>query len=205
MEKVMAWRQTKVEDQREYLVKSYLSKLSTMKALCDECDVSRKTGYKWVKRYKEGGLEALSDLSRAPKNPFRKFSDEDIQIALELKLRYPKYGPKKIAAMLVRKFPDCTWPSPARLYGIFKKHHLVCSRKLRRRVARTHPLSHANKSNDVWSADFKGWFKTKDRTKIEPLTITDGYSRYVICCQHIERKTCEEVWKVYSKAFLKFL
>lgn len=200
----MAWRQVKVEDQREYLVKSYLSNLAPMNELCNECEVSPKTGYKWVKRYREGGTQALSDQSRAPKKPHKKYSKKDIQIALELKRRYPKYGPKKIVAMLAAKYPDRDWPSATRLYEVFKEHHLVCSRKLRRRVPRTHPLSHANQSNDVWCADFKGWFKTKDKTKVEPFTVTDGYSRYVICCQHLDRKTWEDVWRVYSELFINY-
>ena len=65
----MAWRTVKVEDQREYLVKSYLCKSASMKELCKECGVSRKTGYKWVERFQKGGVAALSDCSRAPVNP----------------------------------------------------------------------------------------------------------------------------------------
>ncbi len=145
----MAWRQTKVEDEREYLVKSYMSKLYSMKDLCDECGVSRKTGYKWYQRYMSGGFPALRDSSRAPKSPFRKYSAETLKRALDVKLQYPKYGPKKIYAILKRKFPKESWPSPTRLYEIFKEHHLVCSRKLRRRVPRTHSLEDVNNSNDV--------------------------------------------------------
>jgi len=200
----MAWRCTKVEDQREYLVKSYISKLATMKDLCEECGISRKTGYKWYHRYMEGGVDALLDQDRAPKDPCKKFSETMINKALSLKEKYPKYGPKKILVLLKKKFPNDEWPSATRLYEIFKDHHLVCSRKLRRRVPRTHPLGEVNASNDVWCADFKGWFLTQDESKIEPLTITDGYSRYVIRCQHLEKKSFEEVWKVYSDAFYQY-
>lgn len=197
----MAWRLTKVEDQREYLVKAYLSKMATMKELCEEYGISRKTGYKWLHRYMKGGLGALLDIKRAPKEPYRKYSEEKIARALELKQKRPKYGPKKILALLERNYSDEEWPSPTRLYEIFKAHHLVCSRKLRRRVPRTHPLGEVNASNDVWCADFKGWFMTGDQSKVEPLTITDGYSRYLIKCQHLERKTFEEVWGAYKQAF----
>lgn len=200
----MAWRQSKVEELREYLVKSYISKVATMAELCDECSVSRKTGYKWYQRYLEGGTKALNDISRAPKEPFQKFSKEEIQIALDLKQKHPRYGPKKILALLERKHPHQEWPSATRLYEVFKDNHLVCSRKLRRRVPRSHPLGEINCSNDVWCADFKGWFLTSDRSKVEPLTITDGYSRFLIRCQHLERKTFEAVWGVYSQAFKQY-
>jgi putative transposase len=200
----MAWRLTKVEELREYLVKSYISKLASMSELCEECGVSRKTGYKWYHRYLNGGKAALEDSSRAPKTANKKFNEEVITTALKLKQQYPKYGPKKIYAMLCKRQPTTEWPSPTRLYEVFKEHHLVCSRKLKRRVQRTHPLGEVNFSNDVWCADFKGWFLTGDKQKVEPFTVTDGYSRYVICCQHLERKTYEDVWKAYSTAFLNY-
>lgn len=200
----MSWRNVKVEDIREYLVQSYLNNIASMKELCNECGVSRKTGYKWIHRYNTGGKKGLSDQSRAPLQPERKFSEDQINKALELKQKHPVYGPKKICALLKKHYPDEVWPCPTRLYEIFKEYHLVCSRKLRRRVPRTQPLGEINESNDIWSADFKGWFKTKDGTKIEPFTITDGYSRYLIMCTHLDRKRVVDVWKVLSQAFLEY-
>ena len=99
-------------------------------------------------------MQALSDASRAPKQPSKKYTEETMQKALKLKQQRPKYGPKKIHALLRQKYPNEDWPSPTRLYEIFKEHHLVSSRKLRKRVPRTHPLGSVNESNDVWSADF---------------------------------------------------
>lgn len=200
----MAWRNIKVEDQREYLVKSYLNKMATMQELCDECGIARKTGYKWVKRYKEGGMTALSNQSRAPNSPSRKYPESHITRILEYKQKYPRFGPKKIRAVLQKHYPDEMWPCPTRLYEILKDHHLVCSRKLRRRVPRTQPLGDVNSSNDVWCADFKGWFLTNDKTKVEPFTVTDGYSRFIINCSHLERKRFVDVWKVLSQKFHEY-
>jgi len=200
----MAWRNVKVEDQREYLVKSYISKSATMSELCEECGVSRKTGYKWYQRYMESGSKGLADQSKAPTTPNRKYSNAQLMKALELKQKYPRFGPKKILALLKRYHPEEHWPCATRLYSIFKEHHLVCSRKLRRRVPRTHPLGDIHDSNDVWCADFKGWFRTKDQSKVEPLTITDGYSRFLIRCLHLERKRSLDVWKAYSDAFYEY-
>lgn len=200
----MAWRNIKVEDRREYLVKSYLNKFATMQELCDECGVSRKTGYKWVKRYTEEGSIGLLDQSRAPKTPNRKYTDAQITKLLELKQKRPRYGPKKILAIAKKHYPEESWPCPTRLYEIFKDHHLVSSRKLRRRVPRTQPLGDVNASNDVWCADFKGWFLTKDKSKVEPFTVTDGFSRFIIKCIHLERKRFEDVWKVLSYAFHEY-
>jgi transposase InsO family protein len=175
-----------------------------MSELCEECEVSRKTGYKWIKRYSERGLDGLLDKSRAPLAPSRKYPKEQIDIVLELKQKRPSYGPKKICAILNKRYPEESWPGPTRLYEILKEHHLVCSRKLRRRVPRTQPLGEVNASNDVWCADFKGWFLTKDKSKVEPFTVTDGFSRFIIRCDHFERKRFEDVWKSLSSAFHEY-
>lgn len=200
----MAWRTVKVEDQREFLVKSYLGGVASMKELCQECGISRKTGYKWVHRYEKKGKKGLLDQSKAPLEPDRKYSQTQIEQSLEVKRKHPKYGPKKVLALLKRHFPGESWPSPTRLYEIFKEHHLVCSRKLRRRVPRTQPLGAINESNDVWCANFKGYFMTGDKSKVEPFTITDGFSRFLIRCQHLERKRTEDIWKVVSEAFHEY-
>lgn len=200
----MAWRSIKVEDQREYLAKSYLTKMATMEELCEECGVSRKTGYKWVRRYEEKGIAGLSDQSRAPKNPPLKYSESHFDKVLEIKMKHPRFGPKKIHAILKKHFPEESWPRETRIYEFLKEHHLVSSRKLRRRVPRTQPLGDINASNDVWCADFKGWFLTKDKSKIEPFTVTDGFSRYVIACTHLDKKRVEDVWKVLSGLFHEY-
>jgi transposase InsO family protein len=96
------------------------------------------------------------------------------------------------------------WPSPTRLYEIFKENNLVTPKRLRGRVPATHPLGELNGSNDTWMADFKGWFLTLNNTKCEPLTITDGYSRYLIKCVHLNNKTSEYAWPVFKEAFLEY-
>lgn len=200
----MGWRNTKVEDIREYLVKSYLAGRDTMANLCEECGVSRKTGYKWVKRFQSEGLHGLSDISKAPKKPSRKYAETQITKVLELKHKHPSFGPKKIHALLKRFYSDESWPGVTRIYEILKEHHLVCSRKLKRRVPRTQPLGVINESNDIWCADFKGWFLTEDKSKVEPFTITDAYSRFIIECIHLERKRFEDVWKVLARCFHEY-
>lgn len=200
----MAWDVKKVEDQRRKLMEDYDAGIMTMTELCRLFGISRKTAYKWYNRYKQFGVEGLQDLSRAPNRPNRLYSEEDIARAITLKLKYWSWGPKKILVKLNRDFPEIRWPSATRLYEIFKDHHLVTSKKIRKRVAATHPLGDVNGSNDVWIADFKGWFLTKDRKKCEPLTITDGFSRYLIKCRHMERKTAHDVWMVFAEAFHEF-
>ena len=183
----MAWELEKVEDQRFNLIQSYESGIP-MTDLCKIYGISRKTAYKWVNRYKEIGSEGLKDMSKAPLNPHQKYDDDVINMAIEMKLKYRKWGPKKILAKLKRELPDYQWPCPTRLYEIFKSLHLVMPKRLRNRLPATHPLGDVNESNDVWMADFKGWALTKNREKCEPLTITDAHSRYLIRCNHMNRR-----------------
>lgn len=200
----MAWRRVTVEEEREYLVKSFITKQATMEELCKECGVSRKTGYKWVRRFEEEGQEGLTDRSRAPIAPKKTYDEDQVRMILELKSKKPAYGPKKLLPILEKIHPELLWPSQTRLHQILKANGMVSSRKLRKRVPRTHPLANVNESNDTWCADFKGWFKTGDEVKVEPLTITDGYSRFIIRCLHLEKKRGEDVWKVLSEAFHEY-
>lgn len=90
------------------------------------------------------------------------------------------------------------------MYEIFKEHHLVTARRLRRRVPATHPMADVSGSNDTWSIDFKGWFLTQNKEKCEPLTVTDSFSRYLIKCIHIGHKSMENVWAILQEAFIEY-
>lgn len=200
----MPWEMKKVEDKRRELIEAY-EKGDSMTELCKRYEVSRKTAYKWYNRYLLlGPDEGLKDLSKAPHHPTRVFIDKQIEMAIDLKIQKPTWGPKKILWVLSKKYPELDWPSRAWLYEVFKEQHLVIPRRLRRRVPATHPLGEVNGSNEVWMADFKGWFMTKDGTKCEPITITDGHSRYLIACQHMSKKKAEHIWPVFEEAFKEF-
>lgn len=200
----MAWELKNVEDQRHALINAYVSGESSMTELCYRFGISRKTAYKWLKRYLEIGQTGLLDRSRAPLTLPTRFNDNVIDMLINAKLKHLSWGPKKVLARLEREYPGIEWPSATRTYEIFKDHHLVTKRRIRRRVPATHPLGELNKSNDVWMADFKGWFLTKDNKKCEPLTITDGFSRYLIKCSHLESKTALNVWPVFKEAFEEY-
>jgi len=200
----MAWENYKVENQRLQLVKAYISKEASMSRLCAHFGVSRKTGYKWYNIYLKHGEKGLKDASRAPNKPFCLYSTDQIKDAIDLKLRKRTWGPKKIAAKLKELYPDFEWPSPTRLYEIFKEHHLVTSRKIKNKVPATSPLGDLSGCNDTWAIDFKGWFLTGDGFKCEPLTITDCYSRFLISCKHLNRHSVEYVWPILDEAFREY-
>lgn len=202
--RTMAWELAKVENQRKELVNLYYKSHLSMSDICKRFGISRKTGYKWIRRFEVDGDLGLLDLPRTPIQPNRTYSEKQIEMAIDFKCKHLKWGPKKILATMKMQFPDQQWPSNTRLYEIFKEQGLTTKRRYRRKIPATHPLGDVTGANDVWMADFKGWFRTGDRSKCEPFTITDGYSRFVIRCIHLKKKDVESVWAVMDEAFREF-
>lgn len=200
----MAWENFKVEEQRLQVIEAYINKEASMTAICQRYGISPKTAYKWYNRYLDLGKEGLYDLSKAPHKPHSLFTEEQIQRALELKRRRLTWGPKKILAKLLEIYPNEEWPSPTRLYEIFKEFHLVTKRRIKHRVPATAPLGHIINCNDTWAVDLKGWFLTGDGRKCEPLTITDCNSRFLISCTHLDKHPVEHVWPIFYHAFREY-
>jgi len=200
----VAWEKFKVEEQRLQVIKTYMEGLTSMTSICLQYGISRKTGYKWYNRFLEMGEEGLKDLSKAPHTSHQYYSEDQIKRALDLKQKRLTWGPKKILIKLQEKYPDEDWPSPTRLYEIFKEYHLVTKRRIRNRVPATAPLGNLTNCNDTWAVDLKGWFLTGDGQKCEPITITDSVSRYLIRCTHLNKHTVEYVWPVFEEAFMEY-
>lgn len=201
----MAWRSTQVEHQREDFITAYKENTYTISELCQQFAISRKTGYKWLTRFENEGKEGLVDRSRARHSQPHKVTSEQTQKILDAKHRYLKWGPKKIAAFLEQNQPLEKWPSGTTIGRILGEHDLIIPRKYRKRFpAKTDPLSHAQKPNDVWCIDFKGWFQTKDHIKCDPMTLTDAHSRFLIYCSKLHANTVEEVWKSLKRIFYTY-
>lgn len=109
----MAWSRQKVEEQRKDLIQAYLKDNESMEEICRRFGISRKTGYKWCNRYKELGEKGLVDLSNKPKDPYRVYPKEIIDIAIDLKLKKRKWGPRKILVILKRTYPRIDSAIPA--------------------------------------------------------------------------------------------
>jgi putative transposase len=200
----MAWEKFKLEEQRLQVIEAYINGDASMTAICERYGISTKTAYKWYNRYLDLGCEGLNDLSKAPHKPHCVFTEEQIERAIDLKRQRLTWGPKKILAKLLEIYPDETWPSPTRLYEIFKEFHLVTKRRVKRRIPATAPLGHIKECNDTWAIDLKGWFLTGDGRRCEPLTITDCDSRFLICCTHLDKHPVEYVWPVLDQAFREY-
>jgi transposase InsO family protein len=200
----MAWEKFNLIEQRQQIIDSYMQGQSTMTALCKEYGISRKTAYKWYQRFLEQGKKGLNDISKAPHEPNFHYSKDQIDIAIDFKLRHKTWGPKKVLVKLQEIHPELNWPSPTRLYQIFKEYHLVTKRRITTRVPATSPLGDLTACNDTWAVDLKGWFLTGDGYKCEPLTITDSFTRYLIKCTHLNKHTVDYVWPVFDEAFREY-
>jgi putative transposase len=201
----MVWGVTKVEDQRKQFILDHESCQISMSALCQAYEISRETGYKWLERFRNEGEAGLCDRNRARKTQAHQTSDKAIQLIIELKTKYPRHGAKKLKPQLEGMFPEIAWPSLATFNAILDKNGLVVPRKVRRRLPiRSAPLAHCKNPNDVWSADFKGWFLAANGEKCEPFTLSDGSSRFLLRCLHLCLKNESHVWAVLDNAFREY-
>jgi len=176
-----------------------------MSVLCREFGISRKTGYKILKRYNACGLHGLTDRSR---RPYRQANQLPVQIEkqiVRLKRERPTWGAPKIRERMRRLFPDIHSPAVSTVHAVLDRHGLVKRRGRRRRNKATGTaLSLGRQPNDLWCADYKGEFKLADKRYCYPLTITDHASRYVIACEALH--TTKEVYAftVFERAFKDF-
>jgi putative transposase len=176
-----------------------------MSVLCREFGISRKTGYKILKRYNACGLHGLTDRSR---RPYRQANQLPVQIEkqiVRLKRERPTWGAPKIRERMRRLFPDIHSPAVSTVHAVLDRHGLVKRRGRRRRNKATGTaLSPGSQPNDLWCADYKGEFKLADKRYCYPLTITDHASRYVIACEALH--TTKEVYAftVFERAFKDF-
>jgi transposase InsO family protein len=188
----MSWRVTNVLEERMKFVTAWWTEDWTMTDLCTAFGISRKTGYKLLNRYATEGIDGLKDRSSAPKTHPNETEPELVALILKARKAHPRWGPRKLLPWLSRRHPSVRWPAASTIGDILRRHGEVQPRRKRRRVPpATRPFSRVEGPNDVWCADFKGWFRTLNGHRCEPLTVTDAHSRYLLTCQAV-RKTDEE-------------
>jgi len=172
--------------------------------LCEEFSISRKTGYKILNRYRDCGVEGLTDRSR---RPYRHANQLPLQIEtliVRLKREKPVWGAPKIRERLARLYPDVHRPAISTVHAVLDRHGLVKRRKARRNRAKGTALSAAAEPNALWCADYKGEFMLADRRYCYPLTITDFASRYLIVCEALHSTREALAFSVFESAFKEF-
>jgi len=200
------WKETDpTNEQRKFITAWMVEAETPFLEFCRHFGISRKTGYKRVSRFKQRGLEGIGDLVRNPRTHPNETSAEVVDMLVTAKRRHMTYGPRKLLVVLGRDRPELALPAPSTASNILKQHGLVRSRKRSRRSAPwSEPFSDAQLPNDTWCADFKGWLRTADGVRTNPLTITDARSRYLIACTGLKRPNFEQVKPVFELAFREF-
>ena len=181
---MLPWKETSVESERLRFIERVTAGEEPVTELCRQSGISRKTGYKLIHRYEAHGEDGLLDRSRAPHDHPNATPRELAERIVEAKCAHPTWGPKKLVAWLRDIDPGVSWPAPSTAGAVLDRAGLVQRRRRRRRASPwSEPFAHAIVPNDVWCIDFKGWFRTGDGTRVDPLTVQDAASRYLIACQ----------------------
>ena len=182
----MPWKACKPMDERLKFIARVLDG-EKMAPLCREFSISRKTGYKILRRYNDSGLQALTDRSRRPVRYANQLPNQVESLIVSLKRNKPHWGARKIRELLLRRLPgDLRLPAKSTIHAVLDRHGLVKRMGKRRSRATGTPLSKALAPNDLWCADFKGEFKLGNGRYCYPLTVTDQASRFLLMCEALE-------------------
>jgi len=182
----MPWKESSVVEERLRFVGRLLDG-EAMTDVCREFGISRKTGYKIFDRYREHGLEALTDRSRRPVRYANQLPQQIEGLIVRLKTEKPHWGARKIRELLVRRLDgDIRIPAKSTVHAVLDRHGLVKRGGGPRHRARGTPLSEGAAPNDLWCADFKGEFKLENGRYCYPLTVSDHASRFVLLCEALE-------------------
>jgi transposase InsO family protein len=189
-------------EERVGLFRDYDTGVFSVSDLCQRYGISRETFYVWKHRRESGDDHWFEGLSHAVEHCPHATSDRLIKQIVATRRKFPYFGPKKIKIWLENNVPDIAWPAASTIGDILKRAGLVDERRRRRRpIAQGEVVIPATAANDEWAIDFKGWFRTLDGTRCDPLTITDAASRYLIEVRIVEpttvgvRRAMERVFK----------
>jgi putative transposase len=201
----MPWRETAPMKERLRFVTDGERDLYSMVELCERYGISRKTGYKWVARYEREGPDGLRERSRAPRHcPHRMAADVAAAICAGRR-QHPSWGPEKILHWLKRRQPELEMPATSTAGDLLARRGLV--KKRRRRRHYTHPgvvPPTTDRPNDLWTADFKGHFRTRDGIYCYPLTVADQHTRYLLGCHGLLSTKGQGVRPVFDRLFREY-
>jgi putative transposase len=196
----MPWRECCKMDERLKFVARLLDG-EKMAVMCREFDISRKTGYKIFSRYKDCGLEGLTDRSRRPYRHGMRLPFQIEKLIVQLKQDHPSWGAPKIREKIRRKHSEITLPAISTVHAVLDRNGLVTRRRKRRYKPEGTALSPAQQPNELWCADYKGEFMLADKRYCYPLTVTDFASRYLISCDALSSTKERYAFTVFERVF----
>jgi len=199
----MPWNECNRMDERLRFVARLLEG-ENMSALCREFGISRPTGYKFFRRYKDLGLDGLEDRSRRPYRHANKLPFQIERAILAIKHKRPTWGAPTIRDKLIKDYPMIKPPASSTVHAVLDRNNLVKRRKRRRYKAEGTPLSHTHSPNGLWCADYKGEFMLGNRKYCYPLTITDYHSRFLLACEGLDSTKSPFAFAVFERAFKEY-
>ena len=201
----MPWSQTSPMDQRTKFIADYLRQTLTISELCERYGVARKTGYKLIDRYLRYGPAGLEERSRKPHHSPNQTDAEIVAALLEVRRRHPSWGAKKLLRIVHQRHPRWSLPGRSTVCDILSRHGMVAKKRTRRRIGHPgKPSSLILAPNDLWCADYKGQFRTGNGHYCYPLTVTDGFSRYLLGCQALTSTAVAEAKPVFTRLFKEY-
>lgn len=201
----MPWSESTPMDQKLQFMSDYLRYELAMSELCQLYSISRKTGYKWIDRYLRLGPAGLEDRSRRPRRAPNETSAEVVAALIEARQRHPSWGGKKLLAIVGKRHPDWALPQRSTVCEILKRNGMVPKQRTKRRVGHPgRPTTQICAPNDLWCADFKGQFRTGNGRYCYPLTVTDGFSRFLLGCQGLPSTAVDGAKPIFTRIFKEF-
>jgi len=201
----MPWLESCAMDERVRFVSDWLSGEVSKSELCERYGVSRRTGYKWLGRYAAEGPAGLADRSHAPLVHGLATPAELVEKIVDLRRARPSWGPRKIVAKLEQQHPHLDWPSHSTVHELLKREGLVKGRRVRRHPPpRLGDLVMPERPNHVWAVDHKGWITLGDGRRCEPLTLADGYSRFLLAVSAGSSTREAQARPVMERAFREY-
>ena len=201
----MPWLETSPVEQRERFIRDHREALYPMVELCTRYGISRKTGYKWLARFEDAGRQGLADRSRAPHHCPHRISPEVAAVICAARRQHPSWGPAKLLAWLAPRQPALDLPAISTAGDLLARRGLV--KKRRRRRHYQHPgvvPPTTTQPNDLWTADFKGHFRTRNGLYCYPLTIADQHTRYLLACHGLLSTKGHGVRPVFEQLFREY-
>ena len=201
----MPWKESKALDERKHFIEEWEKGEEQVAELCRRYGIARQTGYKWAKRYAEEDEQGLEERSRAPQHCPHALSEGVAEAIVGLRRQRPRWGPRKLRAYLQARQPQRNWPAASSIGALLSREGLTQRRHLRRRTpSYSEPLAHAQAPNQLWCADYKGWFYCGDGQRCDPLTTTDAFSRYLLRCRAVPKTDGVEAKTVLEAVFREY-
>lgn len=149
-------------------------------------------------------MQGLEDQPSTPHTSPSKTLKAIEDLIIKLRMEHPRYGPEKLLTKLSEQYPETKWPAESTINLILKRNNLIPERRRIRRIEKVNPIFDPSAPNEIWSGDFKGKFRTGDRSYVYPLTIADSFSRFLFAAAALAHPRFEATKDVFTDVFRKF-